>query len=75
MKPNKDPEVDGEVFHRTMEEVAEEKALGPFTEQEVDNILGAWAPVRRAGLAQSSGIRQIDVFTECGHNATSFTHE
>ena len=75
-KPSADDKVDREVLERTMDEVAEGKAKGPYTEQEVDAILGTtWAPVRRIGLVQSTGVRPIDDFSEFGHNASSHTFE
>ena len=44
VKPHANHEVDVEVFKRTMEEVNEGKADGPFTEEQVDNLLGKWWP-------------------------------
>eukprot|EP00972_Heterocapsa_arctica_P090890 13409610-Heterocapsa_arctica.AAC.1 len=59
-----------------MAEVEVGKALGPFTEQQVTEVVGAtWAPCRRVGLVQSGGVRPIDDFSEYGHNATSATSE
>ena len=70
------PEVDQEVLARTEAEVKEGKAEGPYTEEEVDALFGKeWAPARRVGLVQSSGIRPIDDFSEYGHNGTSETHD
>ena len=75
-RPHKDPNIDVEVLARTEEEVVEGKAIGPLKEEEVDAVLGkAWAPVRRVGLVQGSGVRPIDDFSEYGHNATSSTDE
>jgi hypothetical protein len=68
--------VDEEVLARTEAEVIDGKAVGPYTEEEVDAVFGKeWAPARRVGLVQSSGIRPIDDFSEYGHNGTSETHE
>ena len=70
------PEVDKEVLERTEAEVKEGKAAGPYTEEEVDAIMGtSWAPARRVGLVQTAGVRPIDDFSEFGHNGTSETHE
>ncbi len=75
-KGEANPSVDAEVLERTEAEVKAGKASGPYTEEEVDAILGKqWAPARRVGLVQSSGIRPIDDFSEYGHNGTSETHE
>ena len=75
-KGEANPLVDEEVLARTEAEVKEGKAAGPYTEEEVDAIFGKqWAPARRVGLVQSSGIRPIDDFSEYGHNGTSETHE
>jgi len=42
----------------------------------VDTILGTtWVPVRRIRLVQSTGVRPIDDFSECGHNVSSHTFE
>ena len=76
IKGDKNPEADALVLARTEEEVQEGKALGPYTEDDVDRILGKqWAPARRVGLVQSAGIRPIDDFSEFGHNGASKTHE
>ena len=76
MGPSREAWVDREVLDRTEAEVEEGKALGPFTEDEVSAIVGKlWAPVRRVGLVQSSGVRPIDDFSEFGHNGTSHTFE
>ncbi|CAK0909372.1 unnamed protein product [Prorocentrum cordatum] len=69
-------EVGEEVVKRTEEEVAQGKALGPFSEEEVDQCLGkVWAGSRRFGLVQSSGVRPVDDHSEFGQNWTSHTHE
>jgi len=70
------PEVDQEVWDRTLEEVAEGKAEGPFTEEQLNDRLGkVWAPARRIGLEQSGGVRPIDDFSEFGRNGSSDTAE
>eukprot|EP00974_Lingulodinium_polyedra_P041290 3968065-Lingulodinium_polyedra.AAC.1 len=75
-KGSVNPEVDDEVLKRTEQEVDEGKAAGPYTEQEVDELLGKrWAPARRVGLAQSAGVRPIDDYSEFGHNGASETYE
>ena len=54
------PEVNKDILARTEAEVKDGKAAGPLTEKAVDSILGKfWAPARRVGLAQSSGVRPI----------------
>ena len=69
-------EVDKEVYERTQQEVAEGKAKGPYTKEEMDQLLGRWwSPARRVGLEQTSGVRPIDDFSEFGQNGTSWTHE
>jgi len=76
VRPNKDPKVDKEVYERTLEEVAEQKAIGPLSEAEVDSIFGKhWAPARRVGLVQAAGGRPIDDFSEFGHNSASHSHD
>ena len=76
MRPDPDSRVDREITDRTREEVQEGKAVGPFTEYEVDRRHGkSWTPARRVGLKQASGLRPIDDFSEFGHNGTSHTHE
>ena len=76
IRPHRDERVDREVSERTMEEVDEGKAQGPYTENELGRrFAGVWAPVRRVGLLQSMGVRSIDDFTGFGHNSTSNTAE
>ncbi len=76
VRPNPEPRIDREVAERTDEEVQEGKAAGPFTEVEVDAILGPWwAPCRRVGILQGDSIRPIDDFSEFLHNASSDTDE
>ena len=59
MKPCATPGVDEEVWMRTEDEVGEGKAAGPYTEAEVDGILGRlWAPARRGGLPQPAGVNR-----------------
>ena len=77
LRPCRTPGVDEEVLERTLEEVDEGKALGPFdTEEEVSRVVGDWwVPCRRVGLSQAAGVRPIDDYSEYGHNATSRTHD
>ena len=76
VRPDPDSTVDRGITDRTREEVQEGKAVGPFTEYEVNLRHGkSWTPARRVGLKQASGLRPIDDFSEFGHTGTSHTHE
>ena len=71
-----DPWLDQEVRKRTLEEVEEGKADGPYTEEEAAHeVNGPFVPARRVGVVQGGEVRPIDDFSEFGHNMTSTTHD
>ena len=58
-----DQEVDAAVMAKTMQEVHDGKACGPFSFEEVEaQPNGLWAPVRRFGVRQGDDVRPIDDF-------------
>ena len=71
-----DPELDIELYNKTVKEKSEGSMSGPFSQVDLDRRFGAgrWVPARRFGVWQSSAgvrkLRPIDDFSFNFHNAT-----
>ena len=71
-----DPELDCELYNKTVQERDEGSIQGPFSKLQLDHRFGpgSWIPARRFGLWQSSSgkrkMRPIDDFSFNYHNAT-----
>lgn len=75
MRPSGDDELDKAIYKKTQEELEWGMLNGPFTEEQLTAKLGPlWVPARRFGILQGD-YRQIDDYSEYGHNATSETSE
>ena len=71
MRPSGDDELDKAIYKKTQEELEWGMLNGPFTEEQLTAKLGPlWVPARRFGILQGD-YRQIDDYSEYGHNATS----
>ena len=75
LRPSAVPGLDEKVYAKTVDEVSRGKAAGPFSAEALSGMLGEWMPARRLGIAQGDDVRQIDDFSEFGHNDTSGTAE
>ena len=65
-----DEDLDKQVWEKTKKETKKSWLNGPFTEQELEDMLGKLFVVsRRFGILQKSGIRVIDDFSESMINA------
>ena len=72
MRGSEDPNMDKAIYEKTLEEVSAGRARGPFTEEELIVKLGTdFLPARRFGIEQNGSYRQIDDFSEFGHNETA----
>ena len=57
MRPNAKRDIDVAVYENTQEEKADGKALGPYTEQYLLELIGEFILCRRSGLGQAGGVR------------------
>ena len=65
-RPSMGPWVEKEVRKRTLEEVEEGKADGPYTEDEAaKEVSGPYVPARRVGVVQGGEVRPIDDIVNC----------
>jgi hypothetical protein len=64
-KGGRDPPVDEAVYLATQDEVAKGWLLGPYTPQQLEELVGPrWVPSRRFGVVQGGKVRPIDDFSE-----------
>ena len=75
LRPSPVPGLDAKVYAKTLEEVKSGKAAGPFSASDLTQQFPSWLPARRLGIVQGEDVRQIDDFSEYGHNDTSATVE
>eukprot|EP00972_Heterocapsa_arctica_P053504 7879756-Heterocapsa_arctica.AAC.1 len=69
-----DHEVDRELWRRTQLELQNGWLAGPFSEDQLTQLLGPlWVPARRFPAPKDA--RPIDDYSEFGHNATSTNYE
>ena len=74
--PGSDPEADTLMWKTALEEKDAGWLLGPFDEAEMDHRHGSlWLAARRFVIVQSGKYRQIDDYSEHGHNSTVWTDE
>ena len=68
---NGDDKVTKAVLEATKDDIEAGVLEGPYSELELDAILGskAWVPARRFGITQGKKVRPIDDFSENGHNS------
>ncbi len=73
MRPSGDEELDKAIYEKTLEELEWGMLKGAFTESELTEKLGPlWVPARRFGIHQGD-YKQIEDYSEYGHNDTSET--
>ena len=76
MRPSGDPEVDQDLYAQTLEEVAQGRAAGSFSEEELCSRLGPrWFAARRFGVKQGDKARCVDDFSEFVINMTVISRE
>ena len=74
--PGLDPESDALMWTTALEERDAGWLQGPFEEADMDKRHGAlWLAARRFVIVQSGKYRQIDDYSEHGHNSTVWTDE